>query len=111
MEKEQSIEEELLRELFKGDTKVKDLNDLEREQLLADLEEVLRKSAGQRFMWWLLSETHLFSSNFTGQSNSTIFREGERNIGLKVLNNVLSVDKHFFVKMLNAKLKTSTKEA
>lgn len=39
--------------------------------------------AFRRFVWVLLESTHIFSTSFTGNSE-TFFKEGERNVGLKV---------------------------
>lgn len=38
---------------------------------------------GRRIVWRLLEETGQFRSSFTGNSE-TFFREGERNVGLKI---------------------------
>lgn len=42
---------------------------------------------GRRFIWRLLGITGIFRSSFTGNSE-TFFREGERNVGLKLLTEV-----------------------
>ena len=103
-------ENELIEQLFGKDRKkMKELSEFERRRVISDTAKVMSTPEGLRFLWWLLEQAHLFNSSFTGQSNTTIFREGERNVGLKVLNNVLEVDKNFFAEMINSKL-TSTKE-
>lgn len=53
-----------------------------------DLKWFLSDKRGRRFMWRLLSETGLFRPSYTGNSE-TFFREGERNVGLKLLNQIL----------------------
>lgn len=42
---------------------------------------------GRRFVWWLLGIAGIFRSSFTGNSE-TFFREGERNVGLRLLTEV-----------------------
>ena len=53
----------------------------------ADLKQLMALPAFRRFVWRLLDWTHVFRSSFTGNSE-TFFREGERNIGLKVFGSV-----------------------
>lgn len=69
-----------------------------------DMTAVLSTEAGKRVLWWILEEAHIFNSNFTGQSNTTIFREGERNIGLKLLHVALLVDSGIMAKLLDAQI-------
>ncbi len=45
---------------------------------------LMQSKRGRRIMWRLLKLTHVFASSFTGNSE-TFFREGERNIGLKLM--------------------------
>lgn len=45
----------------------------------------------RRFAWELLQNTHLFKSSFTGNSE-TFFREGERNVGLRVYARIQEAD-------------------
>lgn len=39
--------------------------------------------AFRRFIWEILEKTHIFSTSFTGNSE-TFFKEGERNVGLRI---------------------------
>lgn len=41
---------------------------------------------GRRILWWLLSEASVFRSTFHPTATVMAVREGERNIGLKVLD-------------------------
>lgn len=50
----------------------------------ADFKWVMSNPRGRRFIWRLLSLAGVFRSSFTG-SSETFFREGERNMGLRVL--------------------------
>lgn len=58
--------------------------------LLRALGNLMDTADGKTFMWWLFDATHYFQTSFTGNS-ATYFREGERNIGNKVLNKLLTV--------------------
>ena len=57
------------------------------EQNIRDLEAVLSTEAGGRFIFSLLNEWHVFSSSFTGNSE-TFFKEGERNVGLALMEHI-----------------------
>ncbi len=52
-------------------------------QFKEDIKTLMALPAFRRFVWWLLECTHVFRTSFTGNSE-TFFKEGERNIGLKV---------------------------
>ncbi|HLT01104.1 MAG TPA: hypothetical protein VK001_02955 [Geminicoccaceae bacterium] len=60
------------------------------EEAAADLREVLSTEGGRRFVWRLLGDSGIFRTSFTGNSE-TFFREGERNVGLKVFNAIHQV--------------------
>lgn len=60
--------------------------------LLQEVEDflyVMRSKQGRRFIWRLLTWAHVFQTSFTGNSE-TFFREGERNIGVKLINEIHS---------------------
>jgi hypothetical protein len=48
-----------------------------------DTRALMALPAFRRFVWEILEQTHVFRTSFTGNSE-TFFKEGERNIGLKV---------------------------
>lgn len=50
----------------------------------ADFKWLMSDKRGRRIVWRLLEQTGVFRSSFTGNSE-TFFREGARNVGLKVL--------------------------
>ena len=53
-----------------------------------DLVWLMNQREGRRFVWRLLQSCHLNESSFTGTS-ATFFREGERNVGLAVLADIV----------------------
>ena len=63
---------------------------LKEKSLLQAIYNLMELEDGREFMWWLLEQTHYFQTSFTGNS-VTYFREGERNIGNKVLEKLFTV--------------------
>jgi hypothetical protein len=64
--------------------------DLEKDRDQADFREVMRTEAGRRVIHRLLERAGIYRSSFTGQSNQTIFNEGNRNQGLQLLSDVMA---------------------
>lgn len=58
-----------------------------REQQLEDIKTLLAMPAGLRFFKRLLTEGKMFTTTFTGNSN-TFFLEGHRNLALKFFGDV-----------------------
>lgn len=71
---------------------------LEREILLNDVRHVLSSVQGRRFVWMILDMAGVYRSSFTGNS-STFFNEGARNIGLRVLSDVMDAKPEAFLQM------------
>lgn len=46
--------------------------------------------AGRAWILDILEAAHIFASSFTTDALSTAFREGERNIGLRLLNDIMT---------------------
>lgn len=59
---------------------------------------LLDDEKGRRIAWALLEETHVFRTSMTGNSQ-TFFLEGERNIGLKVLDRIMTTAPDAFALM------------
>lgn len=53
-----------------------------------DLRAIMSARAGRRFMWELLSITHVYQTSFRPGApvEDCVYREGERNIGLQLLD-------------------------
>jgi hypothetical protein len=71
---------------------------LGKESEINDLKFLLSTDQGRRFIWKLISKCGVFRQSFTGNSQ-TFFMEGERNIGLFVLDSVMEADPEAYVKM------------
>lgn len=72
--------------------------DRDAEKLDAALRWLFDDEKGRRIAWWLLEETHVFRTSMTGNSQ-TFFLEGERNIGLKVLDRLMTISPSAFALM------------
>lgn len=67
--------------------------------VLEALGDILKTEKGRAFYWYLLCECGVFTSSFTGD-NYTFFREGERNVGLKLLGFMNEVAPDAYVLMM-----------
>ncbi len=50
---------------------------------------VMASPLGRHAMWRLLDRGHVFRTTFTGDALTGAFAEGERNVGLRYLNDML----------------------
>lgn len=66
----------------------------------ADFIWLMNQKEGRRFVWRLLKICHLYESSFTGTS-ATIFREGERNVGLQVVADITRLCPNLYAPMVN----------
>lgn len=71
---------------------------LAQEQADNDLRAILNSPQGRRFIWRLMEKTGLHKTSFTG-SSQTFFLEGQRNIGLLLLSDVMRVDPDSYTAM------------
>ena len=60
---------------------------VERDQEKADFAWLMSDKRGRRFIWRMLETTGVYRSSFTGNSE-TFFREGARNVGLKLIADI-----------------------
>lgn len=60
---------------------------LDRDQEKADFAWLMSDKRGRRFIWRMLEVTGVYRSSFTGNSE-TFFREGSRNVGLKLISDI-----------------------
>ena len=82
----------------------------ERAREVEDLKDVLDTEQGRRVFWRILEKTHPFESSFTGD-NRINFLEGERNIGLWLLNEIMEADTVAYIEMLNDERIAQMKES
>ena len=71
----------------------------ERDKELDDLRFVLGSPNGRRLFWRLLSRCGVFRLSYTDKIAETNFNEGERNIGLFVLSEIMEAKPQRWVQM------------
>lgn len=78
---------------------------------LDDIKSLMARPEMRRFMWRLLEKAGVNRTSFTGNS-TTFFNEGQRNIGLMMLSQILDACPEQYIVMLNeAKAKTEQEAA
>lgn len=70
-----------------------------RERELGDMRKLLSIPEGRRFLWRLLSDAKVFAASYAGEAPSTFFNEGKRDIGIKVLQEILAAKPDAFSQM------------
>ena len=71
----------------------------DRDRELADLTKLLQQDWGRRLLWRVLERSGLHRTSFTGNS-TTFFNEGQRNLGLWLVDEMLSADTDSYLLML-----------
>lgn len=71
-----------------------------RKRELEDVAFILSTQNGRRFYWRYLKKCGLFELSFRGTPEETFFREGARNIGLKLMKDLEDADPGAYQKML-----------
>jgi hypothetical protein len=56
---------------------------------LKDIKAVMGTIEGRRVVWSILDSAGIFKTSFTGETNSTIFNEGQRNGGLRLFSDIM----------------------
>lgn len=62
---------------------------LERQTEIDDLLWLMSDKRGRRVMWRLLQRSGIYRTSFTGEALSMAFKEGERNQGLRLMDQVM----------------------
>lgn len=79
-------------DIFEENTKQKESDEKRKKRRireLADIKKVLSIPEGRRFIWRMWGECGTFKASFTPKdTNHTMFREGQRDIGLALLEDV-----------------------
>ena len=73
---------------FEAQRQAQIMSEKERDDLLKAFGNVFDTEDGKKVLWWLLTLTHPYQTSFTGNS-MTYFKEGERQVGLKLLGKLL----------------------
>jgi hypothetical protein len=70
-----------------------------RDQEIADVKFLLSTQQGRRYIWKHMSNAGIYNTSFTGNS-TTFFNEGKRDIGLKMLAEVMEASPESYVQMM-----------
>jgi hypothetical protein len=70
------------------------LADAQRRQVITGL---MSTSFGREWMWDLLTRCHCFSVTFNGDALQSAFAEGERNIGIQLINDIMIACPDYFI--------------
>lgn len=54
-----------------------------------DIKWMMNDPRGRRIAWDLMSKCHVFESSFSPNLSQTNFNEGERNVGLRLFNDIM----------------------
>jgi hypothetical protein len=74
-----------------------------RRKELKDIETQMETSQGRRLIWRILEKCNVFATTWAAEANLMSFREGGRNIGLMLLQDVMeAAPKKYMVMMLEA---------
>ena len=63
------------------------LADVQRREVIAN---VMSTSFGRQWIWDLLASCHIFATTFTTDPQQTAFQEGQRNVGLSLLADIMA---------------------
>lgn len=69
------------------------------ERDIDDVATILSDIRGRRFLWRYLQECGVFKTSFNNSGSVTAFNEGMRNIGLKLLAEIMEADSEAYVLM------------
>ena len=81
----------------KAATKLAKLRETQRVDVIRGL---MSSTPGRQWMHERLLRAHVFASSFTGEALSSAYREGERNIGLQDLNDIMSCCPDLYILMM-----------
>lgn len=73
---------------------------LAREQYVADLREAMQQRSGRRLLHSMLKSAGVFGGGFIENERAMYFKEGGRNVGLRLLNDMMEADNSAYIKML-----------
>jgi len=88
-------------DIFDDDGERQKFNDRQkklRDKELDDLKLVLERPEGRRLIWRMLAACGVFRNSFTGNSQ-TFYNEGQRNIGLLILKDIMESKPEAFTQM------------
>lgn len=76
------------------------LETIERDKLHASFRELLGVEAGRRVIYWMLAQSGMYESAFTGEAASTNFILGRQEIGRRLTGEIDAIDPRFYPQLL-----------
>ena len=73
---------------------------IEERQRLDTIRVLMSTTAGRQWVYDRLSQCHVFASSFSLNAYESAFKEGERNVGLQILNDVMMASPDNYVLMM-----------
>ncbi len=80
------------------DAKRKEKNKVWRDK--ENLQAILNMKSGRAILWKYLCECGLFKTSYVSEGSEIYFLEGQRNIGLSIMNDINEVDPDSYLKMM-----------
>jgi hypothetical protein len=71
-----------------------------REGELADIRAAMADGVASRVLWRVLERCHVYQTSFTGHGSRDSFLEGERNIGLFLISEMIEADPKGYANLL-----------
>lgn len=62
--------------------------------------EIMSHKPGRNYAWDILSSAHVFATSYSPDALATAFAEGERNFGLRFLNDIMQWCPEQFIQMM-----------
>jgi hypothetical protein len=81
-----------------------------RKQELLDIDALMSTPAGARFIWRLLTLSGVFRSSFSSDALVMAMNEGQRNMGLRLLGDVMQACPDKYLNMMRTAKSRTTKE-
>lgn len=70
----------------------REAEEVKRVRARRDLKAVLKTVEGRAVLWQILCDTGLYRSSFSSDSHVMAFNEGQRNIGLMLIDRIVTAD-------------------
>lgn len=70
------------------------------ESFSEDLKALLKNPQGRRVLWHYISLCGVFRSNYSPEQGLTYFNLGQRNIGIRIIDDIVKTDSETFMLMM-----------
>ena len=91
--------------------KAADREKFRRERELNDIRRICGRAEGRRLIWRIFTRAHIYETTFTGEALAGSFKEGERNLGLFLLADLMEAAPERLMEMMKEADAEAKKEA